>query len=173
MVAGSPSVPSPWPTPLYCAIRPQTRDARALVEQEQHRLPDRAADILEVHVDPVGTRRRQVGWKIGGTVIDCGVEAQVGLHERTFLRAAGNADGPRAARVGRPATRRVRSPRRADPILSQEAFSTDAEVHWCSPHGGVPAWTDPHEQRVACQLHEDAHHGLYLMCNASTEAVDF
>src|SRR6266571_7578023 len=96
MVAGSPSVPSPWPTPLYCAIRPQTRDARALVEQGQHRLPDRAADILEVYVDPVGTRRRQVGGKIGGTVIDCGVEAQVVLHERTFLRAAGNADGPRA-----------------------------------------------------------------------------
>src|SRR2546421_48522 len=67
MVAGSPSVPSPWPTPLYCAIRPQTRDARVLVEQGQHRLPDRAADILDVHVDPVGTRRRQVGGKIGGT----------------------------------------------------------------------------------------------------------
>jgi hypothetical protein len=42
--------------------------------------------------------------------------------------------------------------RRAHPILSQEAFSTDAEVHWCSPPGGVLAWTDPHEQRVACQL---------------------
>jgi hypothetical protein len=63
--------------------------------------------------------------------------------------------------------------RRAHPILSQEAFSTDAEVHWCSPPGGVLAWTDPPEQRFACQLHEDEYHGLSLMFNASTEAVDF
>jgi pullulanase/glycogen debranching enzyme len=63
--------------------------------------------------------------------------------------------------------------RRAHPILSMEAFYTDAEVHWYSPQGGCPAWTDPHEKRFACQLHEDQHSDLYLMFNASTDAVDF
>jgi glycogen operon protein len=63
--------------------------------------------------------------------------------------------------------------RRAHPILSKEAFYTDAEVHWYSPQGGFPAWTDPHEKRFACQLHEDQHRDLYLMFNASTDAVDF
>src|SRR2546427_10457401 len=71
-----------------------------IVEQRQHRLPDRPTDILEVHVDTVWTSSRQLGGKIGGTVIDRGGEAQCVRHERAFLRAAGNADCPRTCDHG-------------------------------------------------------------------------
>src|SRR5208282_6117495 len=104
-VAGSRSVPSPSAGPLYWAIRPQT-GTRELVEQWQHRLPDRPADILEVNVDAVWRRSRQLGWKIGCTVIDRGVEAQFLLRESAFFRAAGNADCPRAGELGELADQR-------------------------------------------------------------------
>ena len=91
------------------------RDAREVAEQWQHRPPDRSADILEVHVDPVWTSSRQLGWKIGCTMIDRGVEAKVVFHERAFLRAAGNADGPRARELRELADQRPdRSARRCD-----------------------------------------------------------
>ena len=45
--------------------------------------------------------------------------------------------------------------RRAHPILSKEQFYTDAEIHWFSPHGDLPHWTDPKEKQFACLIHED------------------
>ena len=42
------------------------RDARELVEQRQHRLPDSPADVLERDIDAVRASRRELdGWKIG------------------------------------------------------------------------------------------------------------
>ena len=61
----------------------------------------------------------------------------------------------------------------AHPVLSNEAFYTDAEIHWFSPQGELPHWTDPRENQLACQISEDDHHTLYLMFNASAEAIDF
>ena len=52
MVPGRPSVPSPGDAVI---LRDQATDldARARLSKRQHRLPDRAADILEVHIHPV------------------------------------------------------------------------------------------------------------------------
>jgi glycogen operon protein len=37
----------------------------------------------------------------------------------------------------------------------------------------LPHWTDGNEKRLACLIHENDHKALYLVFNASTEAVDF
>jgi len=63
--------------------------------------------------------------------------------------------------------------RRAHPILSREAFYADAQIHWFSPHGDLPNWTDPKEKQLACAIHESEHNALCLMFNAGTDAVDF
>jgi glycogen operon protein len=63
--------------------------------------------------------------------------------------------------------------RRAHPILSKEQFYTDAEIHWFSPHGDLPHWTDPKEKQFACLIHEDEQSALCLMFNAGADAVDF
>jgi isoamylase len=63
--------------------------------------------------------------------------------------------------------------RRAHPILSQEHFYTDAEIHWFSPQGDLPHWTNPKEQQLAFLIHEDEHRALYLMFNAGAEVSVF
>jgi glycogen operon protein len=63
--------------------------------------------------------------------------------------------------------------RRAHPILCQEHFYTDAEIQWFSPQRDLPHWADPKEKELACLIHESEHQALYLMFNASTEAVAF
>ena len=63
--------------------------------------------------------------------------------------------------------------RRAHPILSQEHFYTDAEIHWFGPHGDLPHWADPNAKQFACLIHEDEPRALCLMFNAGAEAVDF
>jgi hypothetical protein len=75
MVAGSRSIPSPGPAPLYCAIRPQTGTRAKWLSKGSTACRTAPPTLLEVHVDSVGTSRRQSGGKIGGTVIDRGVEA--------------------------------------------------------------------------------------------------
>jgi isoamylase len=63
--------------------------------------------------------------------------------------------------------------RRAHPILSQEQFYTDAEIHWFGSQGGLPNWADPSEKQFACLIHEDEQSALFLMFNAGADAVDF
>jgi glycogen operon protein len=63
--------------------------------------------------------------------------------------------------------------RRAHPVLSEEQFYTDAEIHWFGPQGGSPNWADPKEKRFACLIHEDEESALYLTFNAGADAVDF
>jgi len=63
--------------------------------------------------------------------------------------------------------------RRAHRILSTEQFYTDAGIHWFSPHGDLPHWSDPKEKQLACLIHESEHKALYLMFNASAEAAAF
>ena len=63
--------------------------------------------------------------------------------------------------------------RRAHPMLSTERFYTDAEIHWFSPHGDLPHWTDPKAKQLACLIHESEHQALCLRFNAGAEEVDF
>jgi glycogen operon protein len=63
--------------------------------------------------------------------------------------------------------------RRAHPILSKGQFYTDAEIQWFGLQGGFPNWADPKRKQFACLIHEDERRALYLMFNASAEAVDF
>ena len=63
--------------------------------------------------------------------------------------------------------------RQAHPVLSQEQFYTDAEIHWFGSKGGLPKWTYPKEKHFACLIHEDGQRALYLMFNAGADAVDF
>ena len=63
--------------------------------------------------------------------------------------------------------------RRAHPILSKEQFYTEAEIRWFGPRGGLPNWADPKEKQLACLIHEDERHALWLMFNAGSEAADF
>jgi glycogen operon protein len=63
--------------------------------------------------------------------------------------------------------------RRAHPILSEEHFYTDAEIHWFGSQGGLPNWADPKGKQFACLIQEDEQHALFLMFNAGAEAVDF
>jgi glycogen operon protein len=63
--------------------------------------------------------------------------------------------------------------RRAHAVLSEEQFYTDAEIHWFSPSGDLPNWTDPKEKQFACLIHEDELRALCLMFNAAAEAVAF
>ncbi len=63
--------------------------------------------------------------------------------------------------------------RRAHPILSEERFYRDAEIHWFDAQGGLPNWTDPKEKQFACLIEEDGQGGLFLMFNAGTNGIDF
>jgi glycogen operon protein len=63
--------------------------------------------------------------------------------------------------------------RRAHPILSTERFYTEAEIGWFGPQRGLPDWADPNARQLACLIHEGAHHALFLMFNAGSDAVDF
>ncbi|MHB1215991.1 MAG: glycogen debranching protein GlgX [Thiobacillus sp.] len=63
--------------------------------------------------------------------------------------------------------------RRAHPVLSAEHFYTDAEIHWFGPQGELPDWEDPKARQLACLIHEDEQHALFLMFNADAAALDF
>jgi len=63
--------------------------------------------------------------------------------------------------------------RRAHPILSEERFYTDAEIHWFRPQGGLPNWAEPKEKQVGCVIREGEQRALCLMFNAGADAVDF
>ena len=63
--------------------------------------------------------------------------------------------------------------RRTHPILSKEQFYSDAEIQWFDRRGGSPNWSEPKEKLLACLIHEDEQHALYLMFNAGTDAIDF
>ncbi len=63
-------------------------------------MPHRAADILEIDVDAFGTGRRELYRKIGGAMINGGVEAQVFDDVAGLFSAAGNANGAGAGHLG-------------------------------------------------------------------------
>src|ERR1700756_2095235 len=106
IVAGSRSLRTRART-IVLGDQPRHRDTGVFVEQWQHRLPDCAADILEIHVAPGRKSRGQSSWKIGRAVIDRGIEAKHVLHKSTFLGATGDADGPRTGELRQLADQRA------------------------------------------------------------------
>ena len=63
--------------------------------------------------------------------------------------------------------------RRAHPILSQEHFYKDADIHWFSPQGDLPHWSDPEGKQVACLIQENGQGALFLMFNAGPHGAEF
>ena len=63
--------------------------------------------------------------------------------------------------------------RSAHPVLSEEHFYTDTDIHWFGPQGGLPNWTDPQDKIFGCLIPEDADGALFLMFNAGTTETEF
>ena len=63
--------------------------------------------------------------------------------------------------------------RRAHPILSQEHFYNDADIHWFSPQGDLPHWSDPEGKQFACLIQEGGEGALFLMFNAGPHGAEF
>jgi glycogen operon protein len=63
--------------------------------------------------------------------------------------------------------------RRANPVLRQEVFYTDADIKWFAPNGGVPGWSDPQQKCFACLIQGRTEPDLFLMFNADTRWADF
>jgi len=63
--------------------------------------------------------------------------------------------------------------RRTHPVLSQEAYYTEEELHWFDPKGKSLDWADPHQKRLACLIHGQDGLDLYLMFNADSKPVRF
>ena len=63
--------------------------------------------------------------------------------------------------------------RRSHPVLTREAFYTESGIQWFSPQGFRPDWSDPEQRQLACLVQGQAEPDLFLMFNASTEAVTF
>ena len=72
------------------------RDAGEVVEQRHDRIEDRAADVLEVHVDAVGTGGTQLVGEVRRTVVQRHVETECIAQVGTLGLAASDADGPGA-----------------------------------------------------------------------------
>src|SRR5262245_53491464 len=71
------------------------RDARKIVQQREHRLEHRAADIFEIDVDALRARRLQLRRKIRIAMIETIIEAELALDVVAFVLAAGDPDRPR------------------------------------------------------------------------------
>ena len=63
--------------------------------------------------------------------------------------------------------------RRAHPVLRQEAYYTDNELHWFDPKGNNPDWFDPRQKALACLVRGQDSPDLYLIFNADSNSVRF
>ena len=63
--------------------------------------------------------------------------------------------------------------RRAHPVLSEENFYTDEDIHWFGPQGGPPQWSDPAEKKFACLVQEGEERAIFMMFNSGLETCDF
>src|SRR6516164_360365 len=76
------------------------RHARKSVEQRQHSLPNGAADVFEIDIDPIRTGSLEFFGKARCTMIDGGIEAKFFDNRAAFFGAAGDADRSRASQLG-------------------------------------------------------------------------
>src|ERR1019366_10767086 len=73
--------------------QPAHRNAGERIEQWEHGLEYRAADILEIDVDALRTGCSKTGGEIGCPVVDAGIEAEFLVHIPAFVWSARNANG--------------------------------------------------------------------------------
>ena len=66
----------------------------------QHRVPDGAADVLVIDVDPLRARRLQPLGHVRRAMVDAIVEAELVAHVGAFVGTAGDPDRARAAQLG-------------------------------------------------------------------------
>src|SRR5258707_11763291 len=99
MVAGRRFGPGAGPVALYWA-KPAHRHARKRVEQEQHSLPNGAADVFEINIDPIRTGSYELFGKVRYAMINNGIEAKFFDDRAAFFRAAGDADSSCASQLG-------------------------------------------------------------------------
>ena len=76
------------------------RHARKLVEQGQHSLPNGAADVFEINIDPIRTGSCELFGKVRCAMVDSGVEAKFFEKQAAFFGATGDADGSCASELG-------------------------------------------------------------------------
>lgn len=70
-------------------------------------------------------------------------------------------------------TRGMIALRRANSVLSQEAFYTDSEIQFFDPGGEAPDWSDEREKQLGVLISGQEKQDLYLMFNAWTDAAEF
>ena len=71
---------------------PADRHAREVVEEREHRVPHRAADVLEIDVDALRAGGLELLREIRRAVVDGGVEAELLDQRSALVGAAGDAD---------------------------------------------------------------------------------
>src|ERR1700730_14486985 len=76
--------------------QPADGNARKVIQQRQHRIEYRAADILEIDIDALRTSRFQIFAQPGLAMIEARVESELVPNEAALLFASGNADNPAA-----------------------------------------------------------------------------
>ena len=70
-------------------------------------------------------------------------------------------------------TRAIIAFRRAHPVLRKEAFYTDADIKWFSPHDSILNWFDSTQKSLACMIHGQEEPDLFLVFNAAREPAEF
>ena len=55
-------------------------------------MPNGAADVFEIHIDPIRTGSLQLSGKVGSPMIDSGIEAKLFDNGAAFFATAGDAD---------------------------------------------------------------------------------
>jgi glycogen operon protein len=63
--------------------------------------------------------------------------------------------------------------RRANPVLSREAFYADRDVTWFSPDGRALQWDEPDARQLGCLLRDAGAPAMCLAFNADRSACDF
>src|ERR1035438_6905436 len=79
---------------------PANRHTGEVVQQRQHGVEHRAADVLEVNVDSTRAGGFQSLGQVGLFVIEAGVEAEFLLHVATLPLTPGDADGATSLDLG-------------------------------------------------------------------------
>ncbi|MBF0511464.1 MAG: glycogen debranching protein GlgX [Candidatus Omnitrophica bacterium] len=63
--------------------------------------------------------------------------------------------------------------RQAHPVLAKGQFYNAQDIQWFNTQKGAPNWDNPQEKQLGCLIFESKEQAIFLMFNASFEAVQF